>query len=445
MRVEQGNTLAGRYRLEKQVGSGGMGTVWQARDMHLGRSVAVKLVDSPGSVQSRAEVRLRREARALGSLSHPNVARVYDLCETDGDLFIVMELVEGESLADRLLRQHRLPPAEAARTAMLCADALAAAHLAGIVHRDVKPSNIMLTRRGLKIIDFGIAASMETSDTTVTAGLVGTVAYLAPERAAGALATPATDVYSLGVVLYQMLAGRLPFQAEESIAMLYAHTTATPDPLPDSVPPALAGLCMRLLAKDPGRRPQTSVIAAVLRKIGPLVEKHVAAQDPASATSVTPDAVASSPEPAPVSSLASALSPAPPAPLASDRYYSNASPTLALVQPVFDDMSAPRRPEADSPTFPLPLDEVDTSALDRSALDMSGNDRRETGPSARSGRRPLRRILLPTGVLIAVTAAALGIWLTAGTATPSSASTGQTPSSTAPASSPSNSVSSTNK
>ena len=250
MQVVADNMLAGRYRLEKQVGKGGMGSVWQARDVLLGRVVAVKLIDSPESGLPRAEIRLRREARALGSLSHPQVARVFDLCETDGDMFIVMELVDGESLAERLTRQGPLPPVEAARIAMLCADALAAAHLAGIVHRDVKPSNIMLTSRSLKIIDFGIAASLEPSDTTATAGLVGTVAYLAPERAVGEPATPATDVYSLGVVLYQMLAGQLPFQAEASIAMLFAHATAIPEPLPSSVPPTLAGLCQRLDRKS---------------------------------------------------------------------------------------------------------------------------------------------------------------------------------------------------
>jgi serine/threonine protein kinase len=411
MRVATDSMLADRYRLEKQVGSGGMGTVWQARDVLLGRAVAVKLVDSPASVQGRAEVRLRREARALGSLSHPQVARVYDLCETGGDLFIVMELVEGESLAARLARQRQLPPAEAARIAMLCADALAAAHLAGIVHRDVKPSNIMLTGRDLKIIDFGIAATLEPSDTTATAGLVGTVAYLAPERASGAMATPATDVYSLGVVLYQMLAGRLPFQGEESIAMLFAHATQPPDPLPPTVPPALAGLCLRLLAKDPGSRPQTSVIAAVLRKIGPLIDKH-AAQDASQDAAHAPASAA-----------------------VSDRFYSSARPTSAIGRPQAD---APRldRPEPGQvePGFSAPdLRMPDHPEPDLPEPERLEPDRLEAGAPGPSSPRPLRRILLPAGVILAVVVTAVCVWLTVGVAPTSAASPSRTPSSPASA------------
>jgi eukaryotic-like serine/threonine-protein kinase len=403
MRVATDSVLAGRYQLEKQVGRGGMGTVWQARDTLLGRDVAVKLVDSPAGEQSRAEVRLRREARALGSLSHPQVARVYDLCEADGDLFIVMELVHGESLAERLARQGHLPPTEAARIAMLCADALAAAHLAGIVHRDVKPSNIMLTDRSLKIIDFGIAATLEPSDTTATAGLVGTVAYLAPERATGAPATTATDVYSLGVVLYQMLAGRLPFQGEESIAMLFAHATAAPDPLPPTIPPVLAGLCLRLLAKDPGSRPQTSVIAAVLRKIGPLVDKH-ASENRAER----------------------------PVPTASARFYTSAKPTLTFGSPTMDGSTR---------ALPAPA----LSTVDRPEPRPSGTDRPEPARSSRPDRRPRWQVLVPTGIMLAVAVAAVSTWLTTGTVTANTPPAGRAPSATAPASVPATSVANAEK
>lgn len=265
-----GSRLDGRYLLEAQLGKGGMGAVWRARDLALGRTVAIKIVDSPGDRRLKAESRLRREARLLGGLTHPNLVQVYDCCETDEGAFIVMELVEGESLAARLARDGRLAPGEAAAIAALCAGALDAAHLAGVVHRDVKPSNIMLSGANVKIIDFGVAATTDPTDTTGAFGLFGTVAYLAPERATGAPATPAADLYALGVVLYQMLAGRLPFVADESISMLYAHTATSPIPLPLDVPPPLAEVCLYLLAKEPGMRPATGRMAQALLEAAPL-------------------------------------------------------------------------------------------------------------------------------------------------------------------------------
>ncbi len=265
MQIERGKVLAGRYRIEGPLGRGGMGSVWRALDMRLGRPVAVKLAaTSPTSNSSpgQARRRLRREAEALAALSEPTIARVYDLVEADLDVCLVMELVGGESLAARLNRQPRLPAAEALEIAGQCAQALEAAHRIGIVHRDVKPSNIMLGPDGVKVVDFGIAAHIGPScaDTTATMPrqLVGTAAYLAPERALGAQAAGAADFYSLGVVLYQMLAGHLPFRADESLAMLYAHTRKAPEPLPADVPSPAALLCMRLLSKKPERRPTTA-------------------------------------------------------------------------------------------------------------------------------------------------------------------------------------------
>ena len=262
MRATEGIRLVDRYQLERQLGRGGMGAVWQARDLVLGRMVAIKIVDPDGSGGRRDRLALRREAMVVGNLTHPQVARIYDYCETgDGD-FIVMELIEGESLAALLAREGRLPAGEAARITALCAGALDAAHRAGVVHRDVKPSNIMLTEHSAKVIDFGIAATLDPSETTTQFGLVGTAAYLAPERVTGATATPAADLYSLGVAFYQMLSGHLPYKAEDSIAMLYAHTTVSPIPLPVDVPPALAEICMSLLAKDPAGRPASAGVLA---------------------------------------------------------------------------------------------------------------------------------------------------------------------------------------
>jgi eukaryotic-like serine/threonine-protein kinase len=251
-----GIVLVGRYELERQLGQGGMGAVWQARDLVLGRMVAVKIVTVAGSREPGAASRLRREARTVSALDNPHLARVYDLRESEDGDFIVMEFVDGESLAARLARDGRLTWALAARIASQCATALDAAHRGGVIHRDVKPSNIMLGAQGAKIIDFGIAATVDPDDTTMTKtqGVIGTVAYLAPERVTGAPATPASDLYALGVVLYQMLAGRLPFGAAETIAMLYAHMALEPDPLPDDTSPALAAICLGLLAKDPAAR-----------------------------------------------------------------------------------------------------------------------------------------------------------------------------------------------
>ena len=264
MQARVGARLAGRYRLDRQLGKGGMGTVWQAHDQVLDRMVAVKFVNAHGSTHPGAESRLRREARALGSVTHPNLAHVHDLCETDEGTFIVMELVHGESLAERLAGPTRPTLDQAADIAGQCALALNAAHNAGIVHRDVKPSNIMLAGDTVKLIDFGIAGSVNPVDTTVP-GVMGTVAYLAPERVTGSPATPATDMYALGVVLYEMLAGHLPFQAEESIAMLYAHATADPLPLPVTTPTALAEATRSLLAKEPAARPEAGAVARELR------------------------------------------------------------------------------------------------------------------------------------------------------------------------------------
>jgi len=274
-----GPTLSGRYRLERRLGSGGMGSVWRAHDQLLGRDVAIKLVD-PGTTADRlgSGERLRREARAVGALAHPGVARLFDYCDTAEGAFLVMELAEGESLAAQLIRGP-IPVARAVDIAAQCADALDAAHRAGVVHRDVKPSNIMLTPRGVKLVDFGIASTAGESALTAAGRVLGTAAYLAPERATGRPATSAADLYSLGVVLYQMLAGRLPFRAEDPVSMMYAHTAADPLPLSGDVPAALAEICRALLAKTPEARPRTGAAVARMLRAASL-ERAASAVEP---------------------------------------------------------------------------------------------------------------------------------------------------------------------
>jgi eukaryotic-like serine/threonine-protein kinase len=271
-----GRRLGGRYRMGALLAAGGMGEVWAARDLLLDRAVAVKVLGGALAGDGRAAERLRREARAAGRLDHPSIARVLDLGEQDGRPYLVMELLEGESLAARLDRAGPMAPAEAVRVVAAAADALEAAHRAGVVHRDVKPGNVFLTSGGqVKVLDFGIASA--AGEATLTTGdLLGTAAYLAPERVLGHRATPAADIYSLGVVLYELLAGRRPFEATSDIALAMAHVNAeapTLDRVAPSAPASLVAACAQAMAKDPSARPQSAAaFALLLRSPGPARE-----------------------------------------------------------------------------------------------------------------------------------------------------------------------------
>ena len=256
----------GRYRLVRRIATGGMGEVWQADDTVLGRRVALKVLVEELAADDRATRRFVREARATARLAHPNVARVFDFGRGGGAPFLVMELLEGDTLAARLA-SGPLGPAEAARVAAAVADALEAAHRRGIVHRDVKPSNVMLTRDGeVKVLDFGIAAAADETHSTTGSGLYATVAYVSPERVAGEPATPASDVYSLGAVLYELLCGRPPFSGQSPALVARAHLHDQPVPvrqLAPWVPARLAEACQAALAKDPARRPSSAASLAI--------------------------------------------------------------------------------------------------------------------------------------------------------------------------------------
>jgi eukaryotic-like serine/threonine-protein kinase len=262
-----GRRLGGRYRMGVLLASGGMGEVWAAHDLLLDRAVAVKVLGGALAGDGRAAERLRREARAAGRLEHPSIARVLDLGEHDGRPYLVMELLEGESLAARIDRAGPMPPAEAARVVTAVAGALQAAHTAGVVHRDVKPGNVFLTTAGeVKVLDFGIAWSAHDAALT-TGGLLGTAAYLAPERVLGHRATPAADIYALGVVLYELLAGHRPFEASSEVELAMAHVNASPPPLREvapATPPFLIAACHQAMAKDPAARPPTAAAFANL-------------------------------------------------------------------------------------------------------------------------------------------------------------------------------------
>jgi serine/threonine-protein kinase len=264
-------TLGRRYRLEVPLGSGGMAEVWQARDLVLGRDVAVKLLaPSFGDRAARAaRDRIRAEAQVAARLAHPNIAGVYDFGESRQGRrgrapYIVMELVHGDTLAVRQ-RGDPMHWRTAVGIAAQVAAALAAAHACGVVHRDIKPGNVMLARTGVKVVDFGIAAAVGALDETGDE-LLGTPAYVAPERFAGRPAAPATDVYALGVLLYQCLAGTLPWPAYTITDLVRAHREHPPEALPpiDGLPADVIELGEQCLSKNPDDRPSSLYAAVVL-------------------------------------------------------------------------------------------------------------------------------------------------------------------------------------
>ncbi|MEU8695994.1 serine/threonine-protein kinase [Streptomyces sp. NPDC048665] len=259
--------IADRYRLGDALGRGAMGEVWRAFDETLSRPVAVKWL-LPQDADPTAASRFRLEAQTAGRLSHPHVVGVRDFGEYENRLFLVMDLVEGGSLAGLLAAHRTLSAERVARIAAEAADGLAAAHQRGIVHRDIKPANLLLDADGtLKIGDFGIARFLDDPGNALTATgqIVGTSLYLAPERALGRTAGPASDVYSLGCVLYQLLTGRPPFQADSALAVLHQHLDAvppTPRQLGVSLPPAFQNYLLGMLAKEPQERPTAEDVAA---------------------------------------------------------------------------------------------------------------------------------------------------------------------------------------
>ncbi|WP_411070966.1 serine/threonine-protein kinase [Streptomyces sp. cmx-4-25] len=258
--------VADRYRLHVCIGRGGMGEVWQATDEVLGRAVAVKLMLANAADPSAGD-RFRLEAQTAARLSHPHVVGVFDFGTWDGKLFLVMELVEGDSLAGSPSDPLVLPPERVAVVAAHAAAGLAAAHRQGVVHRDIKPGNLLIDAEGtVKLADFGIARFVDdpSAALTTTGQIVGTGLYLAPERALGQPASPASDVYSLGCVLYQLLTGRPPFRADTATALLYQHIDTPPAPpahLGVALPPEFESYLLSLLAKQPEQRPPAQAIA----------------------------------------------------------------------------------------------------------------------------------------------------------------------------------------
>lgn len=250
-----GTVLARRYRLDERVGAGGMGQVWRATDQVLERTVAVKLmrqelVEEPGFAE-----RFLIEARTMAAVRHPGVVAIHDYQGDANQAFLVMEYVEGESLARRLHRFGHLDPARTMGLIAQAADALHAAHQKGVVHRDIKPGNLLVTPADTVVLtDFGIARSMASTGVTATGAVVGTPSYLSPEQVLGQPATPLSDVYALGVVAYECLAGQRPFEADSPFESAMKRLREPPPPLGAHIPLAVRSVVERTLAEDPARR-----------------------------------------------------------------------------------------------------------------------------------------------------------------------------------------------
>jgi eukaryotic-like serine/threonine-protein kinase len=256
---EAGLRIGDRYELTRRIATGGMGEVWAGHDHVLDREVAVKLLRREYADDAGFVERFRAEARHAASLSHPSIASVYDYGELDGSAYLVMELVPGQSLSSILAARGSLPADEAVPLLQQAAQGLQAAHAAGLVHRDVKPGNLLVTPDGqVKITDFGIARAGGQAPLTRTGEVMGTAQYLAPEQAMGRAATSSSDVYGLGVVAYEMLTGRRPFDADNPIAVAMSQVNDSPPPLPVTVPSAVASVILQALAKDPDERPHSA-------------------------------------------------------------------------------------------------------------------------------------------------------------------------------------------
>jgi serine/threonine protein kinase len=292
--LESGVLLSDRYRLDERVATGGMGDVWRATDLVLDRRVAVKvllpaLLADPGFI-----ARFRAEARMMAALHTPGVVQVYDSGETTlpggsrAD-YLVMEYVDGEPLSRRLAAVERLDVAETMSIVAQAAQALHAAHTAGIVHRDVKPSNLLVQADGtVVLVDFGVARSTAVTSITGTNAVPGTALYMAPEQALGKPVSAATDIYALGAVAYHCLAGHTPFTGDNPLEVAIKHTQDEPPPLPADVPAPVADLVARTLAKDPAARyPDAEALAAAARAVaagGPATPDATAAVAPWAAT-----------------------------------------------------------------------------------------------------------------------------------------------------------------
>jgi eukaryotic-like serine/threonine-protein kinase len=292
-----GDVIAGRYELLELVGSGGMSSVWRSHDRLLDRTVAIKVLHEQFATDDEYVERFRREARSVAQLSHPNIVTVIDRGEDESRQFIVFEFVEGENLKQLIRRTGPLPVRDAIQMALQMARALAFAHGRGLVHRDVKPQNVLLNDDGqAKMTDFGIARSVDVQGVTITGTVLGTSEYISPEQARGEQVNARSDVYSLGVVLYELLTGSVPFTGENFVAVALKHVHEPPPNVlelrPDA-PPRVAMAVERAMAKDPADRFQSmgelcNELEASLHDLDPASEEATMIARPAASPATRP-------------------------------------------------------------------------------------------------------------------------------------------------------------
>ncbi|HEV8053659.1 MAG TPA: protein kinase, partial [Candidatus Limnocylindrales bacterium] len=269
--AEIGRVLGGRYRLVELLGQGGMATIYRAQDAQLGRDVAVKVLRAEYGTDEAFIARFRQEAQSAAALNHPNVVNVFDYGTDDVGPFIVMELVSGGDLAQVLRERGSLPPPAAARVAQQIAEALAASHARGLIHSDIKPSNVLLTGGGrVKVGDFGIAQAFSDSSLTVSGMTMGSVHYFSPEQARGERLTPASDVYALGLVLFEMLTGRRAWSGDTAAAVAMSRLSGgvpSPSAGRSDIPASLDALTRWALAPEAHARPSAAQLAGDLDRI----------------------------------------------------------------------------------------------------------------------------------------------------------------------------------
>ncbi|BCJ59355.1 serine/threonine-protein kinase [Micromonospora endophytica] len=354
--LSPGVQLGNRYRLDERIASGGMGDVWRGTDQVLGRTVAVKsllpaLLDEPGFAE-----RFRGEARTMATINHPGVVDVYDFGNDQHIAFLIMEYVEGDPLSATLSRVGRLTPARTMALVAQAADALHAAHVKGIVHRDVKPGNLLVRPNGtLVLTDFGIARSELVGQLTAAGSVLGTASYISPEQATGQVATPASDVYALGVVAYQCLAGRRPFEGDNPLDIAMRHVRESPRALPSDIPPQVCALVERAMAKDPKDRWQSAaVLAGAARQLKTALSRQARGGGQAAPVSAAP----ASPAPGRVAPVSAApASPAPgraqvPPRTAHPQFGGPAAPHAPMTPHRPAAAATPNRPPVAQPPYP---------------------------------------------------------------------------------------------
>lgn len=275
--------LARRYELQELIGGGGMADVYKAQDKLLDRAVAVKILHQQYANDAEFVEKFRREATAAAKLAHPNIVNIYDVGEDGGSQYIVMEYVSGPTLKEVIQQKGCLEPIEAVRIAKEIASALESAHRNNLVHCDIKPHNILVMPDGhIKVTDFGIARAVSASTMTYSGSVMGSVHYFSPEQAKGTVITTKSDVYSLGVVLYEMLTGQLPFNGETSVSIALKHLQEEPVPirqLNPSIPPVLEAIVQKAMSKDPADRPNSTELYADLNQAKAMLEDRGASQE----------------------------------------------------------------------------------------------------------------------------------------------------------------------